>query len=217
MLDLVDRLGRIGRRWPVELCAACQRRFALQFLVMWNLPDDRAHHVQDVERGHARPRAADVEARVGQPQPIGCRTDRETEQKPFGLGPIVLHDEVRPEAGRERLAHLEIEQQRILAQLLRKETFGQSRHEHDLERAAARLVRTADEDPPVAIGRRLLVERAQSLRKDVARFLERDRTDSAHRAQLAEHPQHARRPAQDARREVAEALDPFAPGRLTGP
>ena len=83
--------------------------------------------------------------------------------------------------------------------------------------AAARLMRTADEDAPVAIGRRLLVERPQSLRENVARFLERDRTDGAHRAQLAEHAQHARRPAQHARRQVAEPLDPFAPRRAGRP
>ena len=215
VLHLVDRLGRIGRRWPVELRAPGQRRFALQLLVVRNLPDDRAHDVQDVERGHAWPRAADVEARVGQPQPICCRTDGKMEQKPLGLGPIVLH--VRLEAGNERLPHLEIEQQRILAQLLRKETFGQSRHEHDLEGPATRLVRTADEDPPVAIGRRLLVERPQSLRENIAGFLERDRTDGAHRAQLAEHAQHACGSAQHARSQIAKPLEPLAPGRLRRP
>ena len=78
-------------------------------------------------------------------------------------------------------------------------------------------MRAADEDASVAIGRRLLVERAQPFGEDVARLLEPDRTDSAHRAQLAEHAQHARGPAQHARRQLAEALEPLAPGRVCRP
>ncbi len=78
-------------------------------------------------------------------------------------------------------------------------------------------MRAADEDASVAIGRRLLVERAQPFGEDVARFLEPDRTDGRHRAQFAEHAQHARGPAQHARRQLAEALEPLAPGRVRRP
>ncbi len=185
--------------------------------MMRNLSDDGAHDVENVERGHARTGTADVESRVGQPQPIGRRADRETEQETLGLGAIFQDGEVRPDACGERHAHVLVEEERILAQLLREEALGQPGHEHDLERAAARLVRAADEHAPVAVGRRLLVERAQAFGQHVARFLERDRTDGAHRAQLAEHAQHPRGSAQHARGQIAEPLEPLAPGRLRGP
>ena len=130
---------------------------------------------------------------------------------------VVLHDEVRTDAGIERDAHLLVEQQRILAQLLRKETFGEPGHEHDLEGATARLVRAADEHAPVAVGRRLLVEGSKAFGQHVARFLEADRADGAHRAKLAEHAQHARGPAEHPRRQLAEALEPLAPRRVRRP
>ena len=217
VLDLVDGVLGPRRRGPVQLRATRCGRLALELLVVRNLADNGAHDVEDVERRHARAGAADVEARIGQPQPIRCCTDRETEQEPFGLGAIFQDGEVRPDAGAERCAHVLVEEERILAQLLRKEPLGQSGHEHDFERAAACLVRAADEHAPVAVGRRLLVERPQAFGQHVASFLERDWTDGAHRAQLTEHAQYPRRPAQHSRGKLAESLEPFAPGRLRGP
>ena len=117
----------------------------------------------------------------------------------------------------ERPAHLLVEEQRIFAQLLREESLGQSRNEDDLEGAAARLVRAADKHAAVAIRRRLLVERPQPLGEDVARFLEAYRTDGAHRAQLAEHAQHACRTAEHPWRQFAEPFEPLAPGRALWP
>ena len=68
----------------------------------------------------------------------------------------------------ERLAHLAIEQHRILARLLGKHPFGEARNEHYRECAAPRLVGTADEYPAVAMHRRVLVQRAQPFGKHVA-------------------------------------------------
>ena len=79
------------------------------------------------------------------------------------------------------------------------------------------LLRRADEDAAVTIRRRLLVERPQAFREDAAGLFERDRADRRHRPQLAEHPQDATRPAQHARRERGEALEPFAPRRGARP
>ncbi len=222
VLDLVDRFFRPGRRRPIELRPAGCRRVPLELLVVRDLADDGAHDVEDVERGHARAGATDVETRIGQPEAIDGGADRQPEQEPLGLGAIVLHDEARAGARRERFAHLEcggpsIEEQRILAQLLREEPLGKAGHEHDLERAPAGLMRAADEDTSIAVGRRLLVERAQPFGEDVARLLEPDRADGSHRAQLAEHAQHARRPAQHPRRQLAEALEPLAPGGVCRP
>ena len=106
-------------------------------------------------------------------------------------------------AGIERAPAL-VEQQRILARPLRDDALGQAGHEHDAERAAARLMRRADEHAAVAARRRLPVERDQAVVQHVARLLERDRTDLGHRPQLGERLQHARRPRAAPR--VASAL-----------
>ena len=94
-----------------------------------------------------------------------------------------------------------VKQQRILAQFLRKHPLGQAGREHDLERTAPGLMRAADEDAPVAIRRRLDLERQQSSGEDVADFEQRDRSDCSHRAQIGEHAQHVFGLSQDARRE----------------
>ena len=117
------------------------------------------------------------------------------------------------QSGRERLAHLRVEEHRILARLLREHPFGQAGHEHHAERAAARLMRAADEHRAVAVRRRMLVDGAETFAQDVAHFLERDRTDRAHRLQLAEHAQDARGLPQHARRQLLEAGEPVSPGR----
>ncbi len=95
VLDFVDRfLGPDGRR-PIEFGSAGRRRVPLKLLVVRDLADDGAHDVEDVEGGHARAGAADVETRIGQPQAIGGGADGQPEQEPLGLGAIVLHDEAR--------------------------------------------------------------------------------------------------------------------------
>ncbi len=217
VLDFIDRVAGERRRRPVEFGAAGSGGLALEILVMRNLAEDGAHDVENVERRHARPRAGNVEARVGQPQAIRRGADGKTQKEAFDLAAIVLNREAgRPgvKAGVERLPHLLVEQQRILAQLLRKHALGEAGDEHDLERAAARLVRAANEHTAVAIGWRLLLERAKAFGENISRLLEAHRSDGAHRAQFAEDAQDARRPAQHAWRQLAKALDPLAPCRL---
>ena len=159
--------------------------------------------------GRRQRRGEDRTARGGR-----SRRRRQDEE---GAVPTSPDCPARQRVGAERQAHLAIEEQRILAQLLWEESLGQARHEHDLERATARLVRAADEHAAVTVCRGLLVERAQTLGQHVPRFFERDRSDRAHRAKLAEHTQHPRGPAQHARRQLAEPLEPLAPRGLHGP
>ena len=64
VLDFIDRVAGEGRRRPVELGAAGSGGVALEILVMRNLSEDGAHHVENVERRHARPRAGNVESWV---------------------------------------------------------------------------------------------------------------------------------------------------------
>ena len=100
VLDLVDRVLGPRRRRPVELRAAGRRRLPLELFVVRDLADDGAHDVEHVERRHARAGAADVEARIGQPEAIGRGADGEAEQQALGLRAIVLDDEVRPSSAR---------------------------------------------------------------------------------------------------------------------
>ncbi len=217
VLDFIDRVAGESRRRPVELGAAGSGGLALEILVMRNLAEDRAHDVENIERRHARPRAGNVEARVGQPQAVCRGADGKTQKEALDLAAIVLNREAggsRVKAGVERLPHLLVEQQRILPQLLRKHALGEAGDEHDLERAAARLVRAANEHTAVAIGWGLLLERAKAFGEHISRLFEAHRADGAHRAQFAEDAQDARRPAQHAWRQLAKALDPLAPCRL---
>ena len=168
MLDFVDGVARVLRRRPIKLRAASGGCVALKRFMMRNGADDGAHDVENVERWHPRACATDVEPRKRKPEAIGRGADRESKQEALGLRSCVLHDE----AGVEWLTHLPVEQQWIFPQLLWEQALGQAGDEDDLERAAARLVRTADEYPTVTIRRGVLVERAQALCQNVARLFE---------------------------------------------
>ena len=149
---------------------------------------DRANDVERVERWHARPAAGDVDSRVGNPQALGCRANRQAQEQTLRLGAVFLHWQ----PGCQRRAHLLVEEHRVFARLLRKHPFGESGNKDDPERSAARLMRAADEDRAVSVRRRVILDRTESIREDVADFLERHRADGAHGPQLCEDAQHAR-------------------------
>ena len=110
-----------------------------------------------------------------------------------------------------------VEQHRILARLLRKHALGQAGDEDDAERAAAGLVRTADEHGAVARSRRLRLQREQPIGQHISRLVERHRSDLAHRPQLGEHAQDIGAVPEHVWREILEAVEPFAPGRRRRP
>ncbi len=186
---------------------------------------DRAHHVERVEGRHPRPGFGDVEPRIRQVQALAGGADRDLQQKALGRGALGARDErrarLRMQGGacrtrRERMPR-RVEQHRILAQPLRKHALGEAGHEDDAERAAAHLVRAADEHAAVAPRRRVPVERQQPLLQHRARLLERHRPDRRHRSQVGEHRQHAGRPAEHAGRQRGHPIQPLAPARLVGP
>ena len=100
----------------------------------------RAHDFEGVERRHARAGLRGLDAREGNIQPFRCRAEGEAQQHPFMVGPIILQCQRRADFAAEI-----VQQERILANLLRKEPLGQTRYERDAEGAAADLIRAADE------------------------------------------------------------------------
>ena len=117
-------------------------RVALQRLVIGNAAGDRAHDVEHVERRHARPRPADVEPRIRQPQPLGRRADGQPQQQALGLGAVLLERAGRRPSGSRISSSSSIGSSRGFCGNMRSASAG---HEHDAEGAAARLLRTADE------------------------------------------------------------------------
>ena len=178
-----------------------------------NAAGDRAHDVQHIERRHARPSPTDIEPWIREPETLGGSADGEAQQETLRLRTILLQDE----SGIERLAHLAIEQHGIFARLLRKQPLGQTGNEDDAKRTTARLMWAPDEDLSISAGGRMFVESAQAYAQHVAHFLERDRSNGGHRAQLAENAKHAHRVHQHARRERVETVQPLSPGGLLGP
>ena len=80
VFEIVDRSIGILRRGPRKARAAFVGRFGCQHAMVRHAAGDRAHDVERVERGHARPRLADVEPRIREIQPLARRTDRDIQQ-----------------------------------------------------------------------------------------------------------------------------------------
>ncbi len=173
---------------------------------------DRSHHVEGIERRHARPRFTDVQPRIRQIQALARRPDGNLQQQSLGAAPLVLPDE-RPI---DRTASL-VQQQRILAWPLRDDALCQARHEHDAKRSSARLVRRAHEQASVAARRWFPVERDEAILENVPRFLESNRPHVRHGTEIRQRLPHALGPLQAARSQRVESLDPFPPGRLLRP
>jgi hypothetical protein len=165
-------------------------------------------HFERVERRHPDPAGRRVEPRVGEIEPSGGGTRRQLEQPALAPAAHGLPRQLIVDAAPQR-----VEEDRVLARLLRKDALGQPRHEHDVEPAAARLLYAADEDAAVARGRRLLVEERQPLEEHVAHLVERHRPDRRQWAQLGEHGEHAPGTPQDQRRQPLQRGQPLAPRR----
>ena len=204
------RSGSVGAG-HARLAPAFVGRLGRQHAMVGHASGDRAHDVERVERRHARARFGDVEARIREIQALASpRRSRSS-----AAAARRLPRSSCPTSAASSVAAPLVEQQRILARPLRHDALGEARHEDDAERAAARLMRRADEQPAVAARRRLPVERDQPIVQDVARFFERrparrPPSAAARRASAARAP--GRRSARA--RQRAEPLEPLAPRRL---
>src|ERR1700722_19834591 len=167
---------------------------------------DRPDHVERVEGWHARAGFRDVEARERQVQLLARGADGDLQQEALGAAAFLLADQVRI----ERAAAL-VEEQRIFTRPLRHDAFGQAGHENDAKAAAPRLVWCADKEPAVPSGRRIPVERDQTVVEDVLRLLERHRTDTGHRPQIGERLEDPGRLPQRPGRQHRKALQPLSP------
>ena len=139
-------------------------------------------------------------------QALGRRARGQLQQQPLGGESLSLRGQRVPQRRPQC-----VEQQRILARLLRKEALGQAGHEDDAKAAAARLLRSPDEDAAEAPGRRLRFERQQTIAQHPARLVQVDRADVGHRPKIRQNAEHVRGPTQHARRERGKTLQPFAP------
>ena len=212
VLDVVDRLAAIGRRRPRQGRLRRPRGGLLQLVGARHAAGHRAPDLQRVQRRHARPPFAHFNRREGDVQPPCGGADGQPQLQLLQIGPLVLGGQARLQP-RSRL----VQQQRILARLLRKHALGERRNEDDLERAAAQLRRAGDEDAAVTACGRVRFERRETIREHARRFRQRDRSDAAHRPQIGKDAQHAVRPPQHARRERVEGIEPFGPYGLRGP
>src|SRR5439155_25581849 len=116
----------------------------------------------------ARGRFAEVEPRIREIHALARRADRDRQEETLGAAALLLIDEPAVER-----APLVVEQQRILPRPLRDDALGEAGDKDDAERAAARLVRRADEHAAVPARRRLPVECDEAVVQPVARLVER--------------------------------------------
>src|SRR5262249_3574302 len=110
----------------------------------------------------------------------------------------------------ERAAPI-VEQQRILVRPLGNDALSEAGDEHDAERAAARLMRRADEHASVPARGRLPVERDEPIVQDVARFLERHRPDAATRPRAGGRTKDPPRTSERAAGQPRKPVEPVAP------
>ena len=215
MLGVVDCVVRNGRRRPVQARIDAGAGAPLQIPEVGDPAGQRPLDVQRVERRHAGTRIGHVEAGIGEIQPARGGAGRDLQQQAFAAGPVVLGRQPRSalRAVVQDAPRL-VEQQRVLAVLLRKDPLGQARYEHHVEQPAAGMLRAAHEHPAVALrgggGRQL----RQPLGQHVAHLGKRYRTDPRHRPQLAQHRQHAVRLPQRHRDQCLQGVQPVAPRRF---
>ena len=190
VLHLVDRAIRIVRRRPRQARARGGGRLALHPLRLRYAAGQRARDLQRVEGRHARARLRLLDARIREVQPPARGPDGQPQQQPLAAAALVLRRQRRAELAPQR-----IEQDRILARLLRKDPLGQPRQENDLEGSPARLLDRADEDASVAVFGWRLSQRRQLSRQDIAHLAERHGPDHVERPQRGQHRQHALRPS----------------------
>ena len=134
------------------------------------------------------------------------RADGQPEQQALAMTTLVLRHQPTAKLSAQR-----VQQDRILAGLLREDPLGQPRQKDDVEAAPPRLLDGADEDAPVPVVRRPLGDRPQLVRQHVAHLGERHRSDHVERPQRGEDGQHPLRAPQHDRRERLQRGDPLAP------
>jgi hypothetical protein len=184
----------------------------LQLVGARDAPRHRAPHFKRIQRRHAGAPFADFDGRKRHEQPLVGRADRETQLQLLRLRAIGLRRQRRV----ERAAGI-VEQQRILARLLRKHPFGERGHEDGRKAASAQLRRARDEHAPVAPRRRLRFDARQPIGEHLRGLVDGHRTDLAHRAQIRQHAQHVIGISQDTRRELLEVRNPRRPCGLRRP
>ena len=134
------------------------------------------------------------------------------QEKPLGAVAVGL----TRQAGIELLSQ-QIEQHGILARLLRKDSLGQARHEHDVEIAASRLRGRRNEHAPVAPIRRTILEHGQPLDQHLPNFIEIDGTNLRERPEVGKHLEHPIGSTEDLRRKGFEMRQPLPPRRGVRP
>src|SRR4030095_8104430 len=128
------------------------------------------------------------------------------------LSPIILQGELAPKDTPSI-----VQQERILTQLLRKESLGQARHEGNAKGAAPDLVGAANKHPAVPMRWWLHFERCQSIGKHVAHFGQAHRSHCGHGTEIGKHAEHELGAPQHLRCEYFETLKPTAPAGFVGP
>ena len=137
--------GQASEAWPFSNARS------LSDLVARNPAGGGAHHVEHVERRHARPGFGQLHPWIRQIEALAGGADRQPQLQPLVVGAGVGDRQRRGQLGAAR-----VEEQRVLAQPLREDPLGQSRHEHHAEAAAADGLRRADEDAAVPAPWRLM-------------------------------------------------------------
>ena len=90
VLEVVDGVfGALGRR-PCEASIGCFRSFELELLMVGDAAGHGTHDFEPVERRDPRTGLRRLDARERDIQPFGRHADREAQQQPFMLSPIVL-------------------------------------------------------------------------------------------------------------------------------
>ena len=95
VLEIVDGPIGIFRRRPRETRAAFRRGFRCQHSVIGDAAGDRTHHVERVERRHARPCLGDVQPWIRQVQALARRANRDLQQQALRASAIVLLNQER--------------------------------------------------------------------------------------------------------------------------
>ena len=213
VLEIVDGAVGILRRRPGEARAGFLGRLRGEHAMIGHAAGDRAHHVERVERRHARARFGDVHARIREIQPLGRGADRDLQQQPLGAAAIVL---ARPGRRRARAGDRRAAADPRAAAAARRARPGRARRRRGTSGRApdAACRRTGGRSGAPADPSRASPD-DRAARRAPPRATPDRRPPSA-----------ADRPASAARERAAtsacarqrrEALDPLAPGRLLGP
>ena len=207
MLEGVDGVVGIGRSGPVERGAAERGGGVGQGVVARNGTGGGAHHVEHIERGHARARFGELEARIREVDACGRGPNGEAQLQTLVFGAGIGHRQASIERDPAR-----IDEQGVLAQALGEDPLGQAGHEHHAELAATRGVGRAHEDAAVAAPGWLVRKGEETRREHGAGLAQGHGTDGTQRRHLGEYTRHARGLAQHAGQQGGERANPLGPG-----